>query len=533
MSEILEQTRNELAAGKCVLCVRMANPFELVQSFTETDPQAGEAARPVLYWDAEDGLSAAGLTPSDDLKDALKALAYAGKHTGPAIFVFNLDGSGIEEAADAFRRTLKRLAASFSAAKKRALILSSRGPLPASIAGLFPCLGYEQAAPEAAAPTPAVASPAVTWREIRQLDAFDSPKWRKRMETLGDHEVLEIIHGDYHAEAVQRVREMREAMKKQFSQKDEIINLMTYAMVAQVPMVLLGPPGTGKSLLARTFCQGLGLSAVSRTDAQAAGDGSGDGEPTGGLFEYLLTRYTTPEEIFGPVHIQDLIDKRLYRRVTTGRLPEAEVAFLDEIFKASSAIVNTLLAILNERIFHNADKVQRVPLVMIFAASNEPPQDPQLGALYDRFPIRANCGRVEDEQVGELWQRSWEMGYDREFNVAGLSLPRISCTNDFRLLHRVAMCKFGGRSVAEASRSGHMDFNAEFVRIFRSLRRDYDISDRTIRVLYALSRATAVVEQRNLLSAEELDVFRYVGWDETQAGELARLVNNLKRGGGM
>jgi MoxR-like ATPase len=104
-------------------------------------------------------------------------------------------------------------------------------------------------------------------------------------------------------------------------------------------------------------------------------------------FQWLLTRFTTPEEIFGAVSLRAL-EQDDYRRVTTRKLPEAHIAFLDEIFKANSSILNALLTLINERQFHNGKEIMRVPLLSLFGASNELPEEEELTALYDRFLVR-------------------------------------------------------------------------------------------------------------------------------------------------
>ncbi|MBE0522423.1 MAG: AAA family ATPase, partial [Candidatus Methanoperedenaceae archaeon] len=125
------------------------------------------------------------------------------------------------------------------------------------------------------------------------------------------------------------------------------------------------PPGTAKSALVKDLCQRIG----------------------GDYFQWLLTRFTTPEELFGPVSLKAL-EQDQYKRVTTNKLPEANIAFLDEIWKASSSILNTLLTIINEREFHNNGSAQKVPLISLFGASNELPESEELNALYDRFLIK-------------------------------------------------------------------------------------------------------------------------------------------------
>ncbi|MBP3956878.1 AAA family ATPase [Gemmata sp. G18] len=163
-------------------------------------------------------------------------------------------------------------------------------------------------------------------------------------------------------------------------ERDDEVDLVLAALVAGEHVLLVGPPGCAKSLL---------------LDALLAWTG-------GTKFATLLTKFTTPEEVLGPVSLAGLKSDR-FVRVTTGKLPEAEFCFLDEVFKASSAILNTLLRVLNERTFDPGDgAVRRVPLRLCVAASNEWPEaGPDLGALFDRFvvrktvaPIRSRAGRA-------------------------------------------------------------------------------------------------------------------------------------------
>jgi MoxR-like ATPase len=116
----------------------------------------------------------------------------------------------------------------------------------------------------------------------------------------------------------------------------------------------------------------------------------------GAYFQWLLTKFTTPEEIFGPISLSALENGR-YERVTAGKLPEAHVAFLDEVFKANSAILNALLTVLNERQFHQGTEVVDVPLHSLLAASNELPEEEELAALYDRFLLRFTVGYIQQD----------------------------------------------------------------------------------------------------------------------------------------
>ena len=149
-------------------------------------------------------------------------------------------------------------------------------------------------------------------------------------------------------------------------------------------MILVGPPGTAKSEISRRLRE-----ILADTDSET-------------YFEYLFTKFTTPEEIFGPLSIKQLQNDK-FERNTEGYMPSSRIVFLDEIFKANSSILNTLLTILNERVFHNGLKREKTPLISLIGASNELPfENDELTALYDRFLIRAVVGYVSDDEIEEL-----------------------------------------------------------------------------------------------------------------------------------
>lgn len=172
---------------------------------------------------------------------------------------------------------------------------------------------------------------------------------------------------------------IRRSLEQKFLAKEEIIRLMTISAIAGEHMVLIGPPGTAKSALIRAFAR--------MVDAR--------------YFEYLLTRFSEPNELFGPVDIQSF-RSGAYRRVTTGMLPEAEIVFLDEAFKANSAILNSLLTLLNERRFNNGAQTVKVPLISLFAASNEVPSSENLDAIFDRFLLRVHSDNLDSYHFHEL-----------------------------------------------------------------------------------------------------------------------------------
>lgn len=178
----------------------------------------------------------------------------------------------------------------------------------------------------------------------------------------------------------QRLAAVRDHLLQGLVERDVAVRLGLLAAVAGEHLLLIGPPGTAKSLLAQRL-RGAFADAT--------------------YFERLLTRFTVPEELFGPLSIKGLEQDR-YVRQTRGYLPEASIAFLDEIFKANSAILNALLTLLNERAFDNDGQRQACPLISVVGASNELPESGELDALYDRFLLRYFVGPITADSVDDL-----------------------------------------------------------------------------------------------------------------------------------
>src|SRR3954471_11440196 len=179
-----------------------------------------------------------------------------------------------------------------------------------------------------------------------------------------------------------RINRFRTSLGRFFVAKQDVIDLMTVAAVAQEPLLIVGPPGTAKSDLVLKFKDALGLADED-------------------YFEYMLTRFTEPSEIIGPIDIGKLREGRYIRR-EQGKIPTCRLAFLDEIFKSNSAILNILLTIINERKFYQDGVPQPVRLRVLFAATNEVPEQSELAALKDRFCLKAESRSVQEQHFTEL-----------------------------------------------------------------------------------------------------------------------------------
>lgn len=300
-----------------------------------------------------------------------------------------------------------------------------------------------------------------------------------------------------------RLNTARQTLASFFVSREEVVDLLFVCTAAQEPLLLVGPPGTAKSALATYFCQAIGIGGAE-------------------YFEYVLTKFTEPSELFGPVDMNQLREGKYIRR-SQGKLPEAKVAFLDEIFKSNSAILNTLLTVLNERKYYQDGQPVRVPLQMLIAATNRVPDFEELAALRDRFAIKVETTAVKDTDPEALLEKGLQNELDRAFERHGWA--GLCKLDDFAKIKRyldglmAGMGEAAGRG-SDANpirRDRERYFSPELWDLFKSLVRSLEkecrvqISDRRFIKLYRLVRTRAFLFHGGNVQKEDLSLLRYVG----------------------
>jgi MoxR-like ATPase len=273
----------------------------------------------------------------------------------------------------------------------------------------------------------------------------------------------------------ERVEKVFSALRSGLVERDEALWLSLLAALSGEHFLLIGPPGTAKSTLARRLHLAF----------------------RGRYFERLLTRFSVPEEIFGPLSLRGL-ERDVYERLTDGYLPTASIAFLDEIFKANSAILNALLGVLNERVIDQGPRRDAVPLVCLIGASNELPDSEELAALSDRFILRYEVGPVSQDAFAEL------------VSAADVRDP---------LPEHLAFDEDELRTIREAAREVALPpCVMDFVRDLRARLAGQGIyvSDRRWRKSFDVLRVSAKIGDREAVGLSDLNLLRHSLWQKPE-----------------
>jgi len=286
-----------------------------------------------------------------------------------------------------------------------------------------------------------------------------------------------------------RLAQLARTLESRFLGKEEVIRLLLIATIAGEHAVLIGPPGTAKSALIRMFARLLHAR----------------------YFEYLLTRFTEPNEIFGPVDIAAFREGRYQRRIE-GMLPEAEIVFLDEVFKSNSAILNALLTLLNERRFTSGGTVLKAPLLSCFGASNEVPSDETLTAIFDRFILRIRSENLDAYHFQDLLQK----GIQHEIMaLTDATIQPLATAREIQELYRAF--------------STRMRFSEDFFSAYKGLvfqirAEGVSLSDRRVVKLLKLFAASAYLDGRTRPDASDFFVLKHIWNNEDQAAILESIV---------
>ena len=267
--------------------------------------------------------------------------------------------------------------------------------------------------------------------------------------------------------------------------KEKVMKLGLLSILSGENMILVGPPGTAKSEISRRLRE-----ILADTDSET-------------YFEYLFTKFTTPEEIFGPLSIKQLQNDK-FERNTEGYMPSSRIVFLDEIFKANSSILNTLLTILNERVFHNGLKREKTPLISLIGASNELPfENDELTALYDRFLIRVVVGYVSDDEIEELLDiKETDMEIPAEIKFIESDLNEIKSESE-----KVRVTSGIKRTI--------MQIRQEYNKIFAEDNHEI-ISDRKLVKMVKLLKVSAYLNGRDKVDFSDLMILTNCLWNNPE-----------------
>jgi MoxR-like ATPase len=270
-------------------------------------------------------------------------------------------------------------------------------------------------------------------------------------------------------------------MNNLFVERDELIKIMQLAIATGTNLLMLGPPGTAKSAITYELCGRI---------------------ENANYFQWMLNKTSDPSEVFGPFSVKEMENDK-FLRITTGKLPEAHIAFMDEVFKSNAPTLNALLTIMNEHIFYNDGKPQPVPLISMFGASNEPPEDETLDAMYDRFIFRMNVQYIHDAANKKRMHSNY---IDGRAGLLGLAAKTTISLAELQTLQQAAKAVRVPKDVIN-----------KFIRLINDLdRQAIHVSDRRQNECFKIMQGSAVLRGSNVVGLDDFKSLIYVLWEKEE-----------------
>lgn len=270
-------------------------------------------------------------------------------------------------------------------------------------------------------------------------------------------------------------------MNNMFVERDDLIKLMMLAVTTGTNLLMLGPPGTAKSAITYELCGRV---------------------ENANYFQWMLNKTSDPSEILGPFSVKAMENDH-FMRMTAGKLPEAHIAFMDEVFKSNAPTLNALLTIMNEHIFYNDGKPQDVPLITMIGASNEPPEDESLDAMYDRFIFRMNVAYVKDAGNKKRMHANY---IDNRAGVLGLAGKTTITLDELLCLQK-----------ASQSVKVPKDIINKFIRLISDLdRQAIHVSDRRQNECFKVMQGSAILRGSNVVGLDDFKSLIYVLWEKEE-----------------
>lgn len=270
-------------------------------------------------------------------------------------------------------------------------------------------------------------------------------------------------------------------MNQLFVERDELVKLMLLAITTGTNLLMLGPPGTAKSAITYELCGRI---------------------ENANYFQWMLNKTSDPSEILGPFSVKEMENDK-FMRITAGKLPEAHIAFMDEVFKSNAPTLNALLTIMNEHIFYNDGKAVDIPLISMFGASNEPPEDETLDAMYDRFIFRMNLEYIHDAANKKRMHSNY---LDKRAGLLGLTNKTTITLSELQALQNATL-----------SVKVPKDIINKFIRLVNDLEKQaIHISDRRQNECFKIMQGSAVLRGSNVVGLDDFKSLIYVLWEKQE-----------------